>query len=71
MNIKELDYIFPFVVFGYGALMMFVLNSPALMKMAEKNLSSELFSSFQSKRVLSVVCFIIGGLWSLQNIWLG
>jgi hypothetical protein len=71
MGYREIDFIFPFVVFGYGALMTFVLTNPRLMELAEKRLPSEIWSRFQSKRPLAVICFVVGGLWSLQNIWLG
>ena len=71
MTVQQLDFVFPFVVFGYGAIMVFVLNHPKLMALAQERLPSETFASFQSKRLLSVICFIVGGLWSLQNLWLG
>jgi hypothetical protein len=69
MTYMELDFIFPFIVFGYGAVMLFVLNNTKLMDLAEKRLPSEVLSQFHGKRLLSAVCFVVGGLWSLQNLW--
>lgn len=69
MTVKELDFIFPFVVFGYGAIVTFVLGHSKLVALAEKKLSSEMWTRFQSKRTLAFVCLVVGGLWSLQNLW--
>jgi hypothetical protein len=70
MTYRELDFIFPFVVFGYGAVMCFVLNHPRLMALAEEKFTPEFTQTFKAKRALGLICLVVGGLWSLQNIWL-
>ncbi len=69
MEIQKLDFIFPFVVFAYGVVVLLVLNNPKLVKIAETRLPSDIWARFQTKRVLAYVCFFVGGLWALQNIW--
>ncbi|MDZ4678639.1 MAG: hypothetical protein SGI74_14170 [Oligoflexia bacterium] len=70
MTWRELDYIFPFVVFSYGLIVTLVLLNPKLVKIAEQKLPSEMWAQFQAKRTLALLCLVIGAVWSLQNIWL-
>ena len=70
MTYQELDYVFPFFVFGYGALMLLVLTNPKLTRLAEDRLPSEVWSQFKVKKAFALVCFVVGALWALQNIWL-
>ena len=69
MTYKELDFIFPFIVLAYGALMTFVLNTPHLMKIAEERFPTSLVQQMNMHRTLGIICLIMGALWSLQNIW--
>lgn len=69
MNIALLDYYFPFFVFCYGALVYFVLNFPPLVKIAEQRLPIQYWQQLKMHRALSLFSLILGGLWSLQNIW--
>lgn len=71
MNYEKLDFLFPFVVLAYGALMTFVLNSEFLMKLAQKRFPQELVQQMNVHRHLGLVCLVVGGLWSLQNLWVG
>ncbi len=71
MNIALLDYYFPFFVFTYGAMIYFVLHYPPLIKIAEQRLPNYYWNQLKMHRGLSLFCLAIGGLWSLQNIWLG
>jgi hypothetical protein len=71
MTYKELDFIFPFFVLGYGALMTFVLNMPPLMRIAERKFPHELLTQMNMHRTLAIICLVLGSLWSLQNIWFG
>ena len=70
MGYRELDFIFPFVIFTYGVVMSFVLNTPKLMTIAEERLSPELFQQFKTRRTLGLVSLIVGGLWAIQTMWL-
>lgn len=69
MNPEKLDLIFPFVVFGYGAIMTLVLNSPVLSGLAETRLPPQMHHQLKAHRGLGVICLVVGGLWSLQNLW--
>ncbi len=69
MTYRELDFIFPFIIFGYGIVMTFVLNTPKLLTLAEERLAPELLQRFKARRVLGFVSLFVGGLWALQNLW--
>lgn len=70
MSIAELDFYFPFIVFSYGAVMTFVLANPVLMKIARERLPEPHLSRFTSHQTLGWICVAVGGLWSLQNLWI-
>jgi hypothetical protein len=70
MTFHELDFIFPFVVFGYGFVVTFVLNSPQLLTIAEERMSSELYQQLKARKAIGSICLLVGGLWALQNLWL-
>ncbi len=69
MTIHQLDFVFPFFVLGYGALVTFVLNMPILMERAEERLPHEWVRQLHAHRILALASLVGGGLWSLQNIW--
>ena len=69
MTYHQLDQIFPFIVFGYGLIMTFVLNMPELLKIGNDRFPKEVMTMFQSHRVIALVSLVVGGLWSLQNLW--
>ena len=71
MTIKQIDFIFPFVILAYGFLITFVLSWPRLVVLAEERLPAPLLKQLMAHRALALVCLLVGGLWSLQNIWLG
>ncbi|MCB0377961.1 MAG: hypothetical protein KDD33_05665 [Bdellovibrionales bacterium] len=64
---QNLDFYFPFFVFCYGLVMSLATSIPHLREVAEKNLPPELSQWFFGHRVLGQICFLVGGLWSLQN----
>ncbi len=67
--ITKLDFYFPFLVFFYGLVMMIVLEVPYLLALA-KNKMPEQCAQFERHRGIATLSFYVGGLWSLQNIWL-
>jgi len=71
MDIHTLDFLFPFFVLGYGALITIVLNLPQLEKLAAEKFTQELYGQLKAHRVLALVCLCVGAAWSLQNIWAG
>lgn len=70
MNIHTLDLIFPFFVFAYGALVTTVLNLRVFTELAERRLPQPLMNQLEAHRWLALFCLVVGGLWSLQNVWL-
>jgi len=70
MTFSELDFIFPFVIFGYGFVVTFIMNSPQLLTIAEERMSIELYQQIKARKALGAVCLVVGGIWSLQNLWL-
>ena len=70
MTPEKLDLLFPFVVFGYGVIMTVVSATPILMQLAEQRLPQPVHQQLRAHQVLGWVCFLLGGLWSLQNLWL-
>lgn len=69
MSPEFLDWIFPFFVLTYGAMMTFVLSCGPLVRLGQSRLPEALWKQVQSHRVLALISLIVGGLWSLQNIW--
>ena len=69
MTYKELDFLFPFFVLAYGALMTFTLNSPRLMRLAEERFPQTLVQQMNMHRGLGLLSLFLGAAWSLQNLW--
>lgn len=69
MNIHTLDLLFPFFVLAYGATITMVLNLRVLVELAERRLPAPLKNQLEAHRWLALFCLVLGGLWSLQNIW--
>lgn len=69
MTYQQLDFVFPFFVLGYGALMTFVLNLRPLAELAEKRLPAPLLQQMNMHRTFAIISLVVGALWSLQNIW--
>jgi len=67
MKYETLDLIFPYIVFFYGILMVFVLENKALDRLARERMPA-MGATLRSHRGLAWVCLFVGGLWSLQNL---
>ena len=65
-----LDKVVPWVSFAYGCLMVFVFQSPTLVKLAETRLPEPHRSRFLAHAGLGWICLFVGGLWILQGLWL-
>lgn len=70
MLADKLDLIFPFFVFAYGALMTFILHSEFFTELAEHRLPPAIYTQMRAHRGLGLICLLVGGFWSLQNLWL-
>jgi len=68
-TIALLDFYFPFIVFFYGLAINFVLEIPHLVALAQKRMPGQ-YSAFEKHRKIALMSLYIGGLWSLQNLWL-
>jgi hypothetical protein len=67
MNAEKLDFIFPFIVFFYGSLIVFVVETPLFQKLGIQKMQAE-FQKLGAHKTLAWVCFWVGGIWSLQNL---
>lgn len=67
MRHETLDFIFPFIVFFYGIIMVFVLENQALQKLANQRMP-QMGATLRSHKNLAWVCLFIGGFWCLQNL---
>jgi hypothetical protein len=65
----QLDSIFPYIVFIYGAMILLVLNSSALRKLGERVVPHEAWERFASHGILAWISFFVGGFWVLENLW--
>ncbi len=63
-----IDFYFPFIIFAYGSIMTFATHLPISRSKAEEVVHSEVLDWFYSHKILGVVCFFVGGLWSLQRL---
>lgn len=48
--------------------MLLVLETPALIKLGRERMA-DAYQQLLRHRPLAWVCFFVGGLWSVQNIW--
>lgn len=69
MDLMFLDWIFPFFVLGYGALVTLMLSFEPLVKRGSQVVPEAMWSQLMNHRILALICLVVGGLWSLQNIW--
>ncbi|MEK7358067.1 MAG: hypothetical protein AAB250_16585 [Bdellovibrionota bacterium] len=66
----QLDVMFPYVCFVYGAVMTFVLNLPQLVRLADEKLPAPLVAQWKGHTGLAAICMFVGAFWILQNLWL-
>ncbi|NCN40094.1 hypothetical protein GW916_02490 [bacterium] len=68
MTLSQLDLLFPFFVFAYGAIMCFVNSLTEVLAKAEGKVHPYLLNRVRAHEPLGWVCLFVGGLWSLQNL---
>jgi hypothetical protein len=66
---ETLDKLVPWTAFVYGVVMVFVFQSPMLLRLAETRIPEPHRSRFLAHMPLAWVCLFVGGLWILQDIW--
>jgi hypothetical protein len=69
MTPVQLDYYFPFFIFFYGFLVVLVLETPALARIGRERMS-DAWQGLNQRKGLAWFSMFLGGLWSLQNLWL-
>ena len=69
MSLKTLDFIFPFIVFFYGLILLVMLETRFFQQLGHSRLH-QAYQQLVVHRPLAWVCFFIGGLWSLQNLFI-
>ena len=67
--IEKIDFYFPFLMFAYGVLLMAILQCKARRELAAQKMPSYL-QRFEQHRGIALLAFIVGGLWSAQNLLL-
>lgn len=67
MNTEQLDFFFPFIVFLYGFLVVFVLEIPVLSRPRTAQ-GQMLLQHLEPKRKFAWICLCVGAAWSLQNL---
>lgn len=70
MSTSQLDFYFPFVVFFYGVLVLFLVDFPAFQKVRRNFVLPSVWEGPSGRRLLYGMTFFCG-LWSLQNAILG
>ena len=70
MTPQDLDKVFPYICFAYGALASFALNVPTLERLAEQRLPQALTHRWQAHRGIALLSMIVGAVWILENLWL-
>ena len=68
MTIETLDTFTMWMAFIYGVVLFFVLEFPPLKRVELK--SPQLFLILRQHQPLALVCFWVGGLWILQEMWI-
>lgn len=68
MNFETLDQITMWMAFIYGMVLFFVLEFPPLKKVETK--APQMFLILRQHQPIALVCFWVGGLWILQEIWI-
>jgi hypothetical protein len=68
LPIAQLDYIFPFIVFFYGFVVILVLELPHIKSLAKERMPRQLFR-FEAHRKVALISLYFGAFWSLQTLW--
>ncbi len=66
--VEALDFYFPLIVCFYGLIVIFVLEIPNFSDLKELR-NSWAFQTLEHKKPWAWTCFVVGMLWSVQNIF--
>lgn len=67
MTWQQIDHIFPYLVFFYGIIMIFILENKFLDRLAQEKMP-QVAQMWKQRKPLAWTCFFVGGLWSVQNL---
>lgn len=70
MFASQLDFYFPFLVFFYGVLILFMVDFPAFQRIRQRLVLPAIWDNPSGKKLLYFMT-IFCGLWSLQNVLIG
>ncbi len=68
--IEKIDFYFPFLIFAYGVMILLLLQSTRLRALALQKMP-EYLHKWEQHRGIAFLAFVVGGLWSAQNLLLG
>lgn len=68
MTPQMLDFYFPFFVFFYGFLILFVIENPVLARIGEERLG-QAWTNLTRHRSIAWASFFVGGIWAVQNLF--
>ena len=69
VSFKQIDYIFPFVIFAYGFIVTVIVNTPLFVELADKRLPQYFKKQIMGHRMIAMVCLVLGSFWTLQHLW--
>ena len=67
--IEMIDFYFPFIIFGYGCILVLLLEVPPVLSFAKKKMPYY-HQQFLKHRSIGFMAFFVGGLWSAQNLFM-
>ena len=65
--IETIDFYFPFFMFAYGFLLILLTEIPQILSFAKAKMPYA-YQQFLKHRIIGLVAFFVGGLWSAQNL---
>lgn len=66
---SQLDFYFPFIMFFYGILMIFVMDNPVFVRL-QSQFSGGAFGHVRRKAKFIWTLVIFSGLWAAQNLFI-
>ncbi len=64
---SQLDFYFPFLMFFYGILMIFVMDNPVFLRL-HHSFTGGVFGQARREAKFLWVLVIVSGFWALQNL---
>lgn len=68
LTVSKLDFYFPFFVFFYGLVVVFILENKYFTELAKNRMPNQYVQFLQHQKIAWFSVYA-GGLWSIQNLW--